>query len=88
MSLPDDISAQPAGEMFTADLEEAEEMAKHDARFEQLVEGLRAESVGKRLAAIDAFFAQFSPPELASLELPPNLSQLRFIHLSSRPAGS
>lgn len=60
-------------------------LARTDARYRSLVEGLRAPSLGRRMAAIQDFFESFDPGELSRLELPPNLSQLRFIYLSSHP---
>jgi len=75
----------PAGEYFVADLEEARALAQHEPRFERLVEGLQAATMGERVAAITACFDQFSAAEIANLTLPPNLSQLRQIYMSSRP---
>jgi hypothetical protein len=82
--LADTLRDRPAGDWFAADLQEAQAMAAHDARFERLAAGLQAESLGERLDAIDAFFAAIPPAELATLTLPPNLNQLRAIYLSSR----
>ena len=82
--LSETLRDRPAGELFLADLEEARTMVPHDERFEILVAGLEAESLGERLEAINSFFDQIPPEELAGLTLPPNLSQLRFIYLSSR----
>jgi len=75
----------PAGEYFVADLEEARALAQHEPRFERLVEGLQAATMGERVAAITACFDQFSAAEIENLTLPPNLSQLRQIYMSSRP---
>ena len=82
--LSDTLRDRPAGELFLADLQEARTMAQHDPRFASLVAGLEAESLGERLDAINRFFDLIPPEELASLTLPPNLSQLRYIYLSSR----
>lgn len=82
--LSDTLRDRPAGELFVADLEEARAMAPHDPRFESLVQGLEAQSLGERLDAINRFFDQLPPEELAALTLPPNLGQLRSIYLSSR----
>ncbi len=49
-------------------------------RFESLAIGLQAETLGARLDAINQFFDQIPPVELAALVLPPNLSQLRAIY--------
>lgn len=81
--LADTLRDRPAGDWFRADLEEARAMAEHDPRFEELAAGLEADTLGGRLAAIDAFFDRIPNVELAGLTLPPNLSQLRFIYLSS-----
>ena len=80
-----DIEDLPAGAYFAADLDEARALARHEPRFERLVEGLQAATMGERMAAITACFDQFSTAEIANLTLPPNLSQLRQIYLSSRP---
>ena len=80
-----DLEDLPAGEYFTADLREALALAQHEPRFESLVEGLQAATMGERMAAITACFDQFSAAEIANLPLPPNLSQLRQIYLSSHP---
>ena len=72
------------GDWFHADLEEARAMATHDPRFKALAVGLEADTLGGRLDAINAFFDRISAAELAGLTLPPNLSQLRSIYLSSR----
>ena len=74
----------PAGEYFAADLEEARALALHEPRFERLVDGLQASTMGGRVAAITACFDQFSAAEIANLTLPPHLAQLRQIYLSSR----
>jgi hypothetical protein len=81
---PGDLEDLPAGEYFAADLEEARALAEHEPRFERLVEGLQAATMGERVAAITACFDQFSTAEIANLTLPPHLSQLREIYLSSR----
>lgn len=86
--LSDTLSDRPGGELFTADLEEARRLAQQDPRFEELVEGLEAETLGDRMAAVNDFFDRVPDVELAAMELPPHLSQLRFIYLSSRPTGS
>ena len=59
-------------------------LAETDARFERLVEGLSASSLGERLGAVNRFFDNFGPVELATLELPSHLGQLRAIYLGSR----
>jgi hypothetical protein len=82
--LADTLRDRPAGDWFRADLEEARALAQHDPRFEQLAAGLEAETLGGRLDAINSFFEQIEAVELAGLTLPPNLSQLRAIYLSSR----
>ncbi len=83
-SLTDTLRDRPAGDLFGADLAEARTMAQHDRRFEQLASGLEATTLGERLHAINTFFDQLPAVELATLTLPPHLSQLRFIYLSSR----
>lgn len=85
--LSETLADRPAGPLFSADLEEARMMAGHDPRFHGLVDGLEAETLGERMAAINRFFDEIPDPELATLTLPPNLSQLRFIYLSSRQGG-
>ena len=82
--LAETLRDRPAGDWFRADLEEARALATHDRRFESLARGLESETLGGRLDAINAFFEQIPAVELAALTLPPNLSQLRFIYLSSR----
>jgi len=82
---PGELEDLPAGKYFGADLEEARALAQHEPRFERLVEGLQTATMGERVAAITAFFDQFSAAEIANLTLPPHLSQLRLIYLSSRP---
>ena len=58
--------------------------ARHDPRFKALAAGLESDTLGGRLDAINVFFEQIEAIELAGLVLPPNLSQLRSIFLSSR----
>lgn len=82
--LAETLRDRPAGDWFRADLEEARAMAQHDPRFAALAAGLEADTLGGRLEAINSFFDTISAIELAGLTLPPNLSQLRFIYLSSR----
>lgn len=82
---PAELADLPAGTYFAADLEEARALAQHDTRFRCLVEGLQATTMGERVAAINACFDQFSSAEMLNLTLPPHLSQLRQIYLSSRP---
>ncbi len=82
--LSETMGDRPAGEWFQADLAEARTMAESDPRFAPLAAGLESETLGGRLEAINRFFKQIPAPELASLILPPNLSQLRSIYLSSR----
>ncbi len=82
--LADAMRDRPAGDWFRADLEEARSMAQHDPRFKALAAGLECDTLGGRLDAIDMFFKRIEAMELAALVLPPNLSQLRSIFLSSR----
>lgn len=82
--LADTLDDRPAGDWFRADLEEARALAEHDPRFKELAAGLEAETLGGRLAAINGFFDRIPNVELAGLTLPPNLSQLRAIYLSSQ----
>ena len=82
--LAETMRDRPAGAWFQADLEEARALAASDARFAPLVAGLESETLGGRLDAINQFFDQMPPVELASMILPPNLNQLRTIYLSSR----
>ena len=82
--LSETMGDRPAGEWFQADLAEARTMAESDPRFALLAAGLASETLGDRLDAINEFFDQIPALELASLILPPNLSQLRTIYLSSR----
>ncbi len=82
--LSETMGDRPAGEWFQADLAEARAMAETDPRFALLAAGLASETLGGRLDAINEFFDQIPALELASLILPPNLSQLRTIYLSSR----
>ncbi len=82
--LTETMSDRSAGEWFQADLEEARILAQNDPRFESLAIGLQSETLGDRLDAINQFFDQIPAVELAALILPPNLSQLRAIYLSSR----
>ena len=57
---PGDLEDIPAGEYFSADLEEARALAQQDPRFLHLVEGLQAATMGERVAAISACFDQFT----------------------------
>lgn len=82
--LSETLSDREGGELFKKDLEEALVLAETDARFERLVEGLSASSLGERLGAVNRFFDTFGTVELAALELPTHLGQLRAIYLSSR----
>ncbi len=82
--LTETMSDRSAGEWFQADLEEARVLAQNDPRFASLAIGLQSETLGERLDAINQFFEQIPAVELAALVLPPNLSQLRAIYLSSR----
>ncbi len=82
--LTETMDDRPAGEWFQADLEEARAMAESDPRFASLVAGLESDTLGGRLDAINRFFEQIPALELAAMILPPNLSQLRTIYLSSR----
>lgn len=81
--LTETLRDRPAGDWFRADLEEARALAQRDPRFESLAAGLEAQTLGERLDAINSFFGRFAAVELATLTLPPNLSQLRSIYLSS-----
>jgi hypothetical protein len=82
--LAETLRDRPAGDWFRADLEEARALAESDPRYAELAAGLAAETLGARLDAINAFFEGIPAVELAGMTLPPNLSQLRFIYLSSR----
>jgi hypothetical protein len=82
--LSDTLSDRDGGELFQRDLAEARDLAALDQRFAPLVEGLSATSLGERMAAVNAFFESFPATELATLQLPMHLSQLRQIYLSSR----
>lgn len=82
--LTETLRDRPAGDLFRADLEEASTLAQQDPRFESLVAGLQAETLGERLEAVNRFFDAIPAVELAALMLPPNLNQLRQIYLSSR----
>jgi len=81
--LSESLADREAGELFQSDLVEARHVAALDPRFASLVEGLQAPSLGARLAAVDGFFKAFDPVELAALDLPPHLSELRAIFLGS-----
>lgn len=83
-NLADSLADRDGGELFRRDLEDARLLAAADPRFDELVEGLDQVSLGKRMAAVNQFFKGFDPAELASLELPVHLGQLRAIFLSSR----
>jgi hypothetical protein len=78
------LSDRDGGELFQRDLEEARVMAARDPRFAVLVEGLSAGSLGERMAAVTRFFDGLPAGELATLELPMHLAQLRRIYLSSQ----
>ena len=82
--LVDALDRREAGELFRQDLEEARELARTDARFAKLARALEGVSLGDRMRAIDAFFADLDDDELASLDLPPHLGQLRSVYLRSR----
>ena len=82
--LSETLSDRDGGKLFKKDLEEARLMAETDARFERLVEGLSSSSLGERLGAVNRFFDDLGPVELAALVLPTHLGQLRAIYLSSR----
>lgn len=82
--LSETLSDRDAGSLFQADLEEARALAREDRRFRPLARGLESPNLGERLAAVNRFFKGFDPTELAALELPMHLSQLRAIYLSSR----
>lgn len=81
--LSETLSDRDAGTLFQADLREAQTLAERDPRFRPLAKGLAAPTLGERLAAVNRFFRSFDAAELATLELPMHLSQLRSIHLSS-----
>lgn len=83
-NLADSLADRDGGELFRGDLKEARLLAAADPRFAELVSGLDTSSLGKRMAAVNRFFKGFDPVELASLELPVHLGQLRAIFLSSR----
>ncbi len=83
-NLADSLADRDGGELFQSDLGEARALAGTDPRFAQLVVGLEAQGLGERLAAVNRFFKSFEPVELASLQLPTHLSQLRSIYLDSR----
>ena len=78
------LADRDGGELFQRDLEEARVLSQEDPRFVPLVAGLAAESLGERMAAVNRFFDSISPVELATLQLPTYLAQLRQIYLSSR----
>ncbi len=82
--LSETLADRDGGELFQRDLEEARRLAQQDARFAVLAEGLAAESLGERMAAVNRFFDSIAPTELAALQLPTHLGQLRQIYLSSR----
>lgn len=82
--LSETLSDRDAGTLFQADLAEARALAERDPRFRPLVQGLESPTLGGRLAAVNRFFKSFDPTELAALELPMHLSQLRTIYLTSR----
>ena len=82
--LSETLADRDGGELFQRDLEEARQLAAMDPRFEPLVEGLAAETLGERMAAVNRFFESIPVTELATLQLPMHLSQLRQIFLSSR----
>ena len=83
-NLADSLADRDGGTLFQNDLEEARALAVHDPRFTALVQGLERGSLGERLAAVDRFFKSFEPAQLAALQLPMHLSQLRSIFLDSR----
>ena len=82
--LSETLSDRDGGELFAEELAEARLLADSDSRFEQLVEGLSAPSLGERLGAVNCFFDNFDKVELKTVELPTHLGQLRAIYLSSR----
>ena len=87
--MSDDLIDEPAGDtveddLFRADLAEARELALTDARFEPLVKGLETSSLEQRMRAVDSLFAEFDRDELARIELPPCLGQLRMVFLRSQ----
>jgi len=82
--LSETLADRDGGELFQRDLEEARLLAQHDPRFEILAGGLAAASLGERMAAVNRFFDSVPPTELATLQLPAHLAQLRQIYLSSR----
>lgn len=83
-NLADSLADRDGGELFQNDLEEARALAATDPRFQELVAGLEAPGLGERLAAVNRFFKSFGPVELASMQLPMHLAQLRSIYLDSR----
>ncbi len=82
--LSETLADRDGGELFQRDLEEALMLAQQDPRFATLAEGLGAASLGERMAAVNRFYDSIAPVELATLQLPTYLAQLRQIYLSSR----
>jgi len=82
--LSETLADRDGGKLFQRDLEEARMLAQQDPRFVTLAEELAAASLGERMAAVNRFFGSIAPDELAALQLPTNLAQLRQIYLSSR----
>jgi len=82
--LSETLADRDGGELFQRDLDEARLLAQTDPRFATLAEGLAAESLGERMAAVNRFFDSIAATELATLQLPTYLAQLRQIYLSSR----
>ena len=82
--LSETLADRDGGELFQRDLEEARVLAQDDPRFAVLAQGLAAASLGERMAAVNRFFDSIAPTELATLQLPTHLAQLRQIYLSSR----
>ena len=82
--LSETLADRDGGELFQRDLEEARALAQQDPRFVVLAEGLAASSLGERMAAVNRFFDGIEPTEIATLQLPTHLAQLRQIYLSSR----
>ena len=79
------VHLSPGGHDFGHGHEPGTENARvHEPDGTSLAAGLESETLGGRLDAINRFFDQIPTLELAALILPPNLSQLRTIYLSSR----
>lgn len=78
------LDGREAGDLFRRDLEEARVLARSDDRFDELARALAVTSLAGRMRAIDGFFESFDRSELAGLDLPPCLGQLRSVYLRSQ----